>query len=500
MVIDFYTNFYKRINSTLRPTVGGAGNLTAVHEMTGTLKEPCSITHPVISIAGTPVESTIPAVCTYAYIPKFFRYYFVKDWVWKDGLWEVHLDVDVLATYKTHIGDTEAYVERSASMSSPYITDKMYPATNEPSISDVFINAPWTNKTPSQGCYVLGVISGASSTTTGSAVTYYALTFAQMEGLVNYLLSDQFITDAGFPTTLNTEPISHNTAKSILNPMQYIVSCIWLPKTATSIGESTARQIRVGYYAVPTTIATGYWISDTLVQFNCSCSIPSHPQASTRGAYMNYAPFTKLMCFIPPFGEFPIDTHYFDTDDVIYFDVYVDIVTGKATLRVSKQNTNSQKWNIYETSAMFGVPIQLAQVSNDLLKTAVSTVNAIGSTVGAIGQALSKNPLGALGAVNTGLMALNSVGNAMESLLPSVISEGANGSFVAFRQSAWLTVQHLIAVDEDNTELGRPLCKVKKINTLSGFIKCGEATVDYTAYDDELNAIHEMLLSGFFWE
>lgn len=492
MQIDFYVNFTKRKNSTKRPVESG---IVAKHTLTGYLKEPCSVMNPVINIQNIPVQNA-PCVMTYAYIPTFYRYYFVKDWTWNDGLWTVSLEVDVLATYRTHIGETTAYVERCASAFNTYVMDKLYPTTLEPNILDYFINAGWNNVTPSNGCYVVGIISGSSSTVTGSAVTYYAMTISQLANLIDYLLSDQYINDAGF-TTVNTEGVSHNVAKSLLNPLQYIASCMWIPKTAQSIGESSPRAITVGYYSISTSIAQGYWMSDTVTGFNCDISFPTHPDSATRGKYLNYFPYTKLTCFMPPFGQFPIDAQYFEDGDKIDFQVTLDVVTGKAVLRVRKKDSNSNTQNVYETTGMMGVPIQLAQVANDLIKSTISTISAISNAVGAVGQAYTGNYIGA---THSGLMVLQSIGNAIDAQFPQVVSEGTNGSFASFRNSSWITALFHRPVDEDIAEQGRPLCELRRIDTLSGYIKCGEVTIDYYAFSDELDKIHSTLLSGFFWE
>lgn len=492
MTIDFYINFTKRINSTKRPAEGG---IVTKHTLTGHLKEPCSVMNPVIDIQDNPVQNA-PCVMTYAYIPAFYRYYFVKDWVWNNGLWTVHLAVDVLASYRPHIGETTAYIERCAYDFNTYVMDKLYPTTLEPVVQDILINAPWVNVNPSSGCYVVGIVSGSSSTVTGSAVTYYAMTIQQLAHLINYLLSDQYIDDSGF-TAVNTQGVSHDVAKSLLNPLQYIVSCMWIPRTAQSIGESSPRQIKVGYYSIATTIAEGYWISDTTVVMFAEHTVLSHPDAGTRGKYLNYSPYTLATCFLPPFGQFPIDLQYFEDTDSIEFVVNLDVVTGKADLRVRKKNEDDQTWVIYSTSAMMGVPIQLAQVANDLIKATTSAISIAGNAVGSFAQAMS---LHGIGATHSGLMSLQSIGNAIEALMPRMISEGVNGSFVSFRQSAFITYKFNMQVDEDNTEQGRPLCELRRIDTLPGYIKCGEATVDYYAFDSELEQIHRYLLSGFFWE
>ena len=205
---------------------------------------------------------------------------------------------------------------------------------------------------------------------------------------------------------------------------------------------------------------------------------------------------------LPPFGCFPLDPTYMQDDRKVKFTIQVDGITGKACLQVCREDSHAGTTDFfYLTSAMFGVPIQLAQVNSDYLKSATSLVSALGGAVGAVAQGFAGNYVGA---AHSGLMALQSVGNTIEAQMPQAISQGVDGSFTAFERLTG-TFPSIIAkcvsiVDEDNTELGRPLCEVKKISTLSGYIKCGEVTVDYYAFDDELTQIHNQLIRGFFWE
>ena len=118
MEIQFFSNFSKRINSTKQPT-------TATATLTGKLKESCSIENPVFQIKPLSPD-TLPGY-TYAYIPAFHRYYFVSDWVFNVPLWECTLQEDYLASWKTNIGNTSAYIDRSASESDGTILDTQLP-------------------------------------------------------------------------------------------------------------------------------------------------------------------------------------------------------------------------------------------------------------------------------------------------------------------------------------------------------------------------------------
>ena len=145
-------NFDKKENSTKQPTSGGLA-------VQGVLKEPCSIMNPVIKIERL-ANDAVPSTYTYAYIAKFSRYYFIEDWVWQDGLWEVHMKEDVLASFKTQIGLQTEYVLRTDNTTfyNGDITDTTYPATTDV-VSAVVENAnPFSPDSIDSGCYIVGMI------------------------------------------------------------------------------------------------------------------------------------------------------------------------------------------------------------------------------------------------------------------------------------------------------------------------------------------------------
>lgn len=495
MQINFFSGFTKRVNSTKVPLV-----TDATRTLTGYLKEPCSIMKPVIKIER-PQSDAAPYSYSYAYIGDFARWYFVSDWVWVDGVWECHMTEDVLASFKTDIGNTSAYVERSASNYNGEIIDKVYPATTGFSTNVVNLTSGWYGVAPSGGCFVVGIISRASTysaTMVGGAVSYYVMTTTQMKSLLNYLLADSFLDDAGFPSNFTpVQQLSHDVAKAFVNPIQYIASCMWFPCSASDLSDNVNRDIQIGYYDVGGNHAQGKNLTVVDLVKYVSGQIPVHPQAPDRGKYLNYTPYTRLTMYVPPFGAIPIDPSYCEIGSYLHCPVHIDPITGKAIMRVVLWENSSHTGNnaiVCERTAMLGVPIQLAQMTPDIIggvQTAMQAAANIGTAM-ATGVPLA----GDLAAV----MSLPTIGNAVNHLMPQVDSQGVNGSFVAMAMPPNLTAIHLAVVDEDNTEMGKPLCEVKTINTLSGYIKCGEATVDFACFDDEKKSILNYMTGGFFWE
>ena len=509
MQIKFYTSFRKRENSTKRPD--DTVNTPVV--LNGHLKEPTDVLNPAISFQ-TIADQVTPTVYIYAHIPIFGKYYFVSKWAFEDGLWTVYLTEDVLATYKVNIGNTSAYIERASAMANgsdgyydPRIIDLQYPAKASYDYQSVRLAPPWTGFDVDDGTYILGVINGMTGGSTGGAVRYFAMTSAQMADMCHYLLSDQFFTAIGFsPTMTVNQQISHDVAKTLLNPFQYIVSCMWFPADVETICGSIPQLSNINVGSWTTTIGQGYILDDQTGYWErFTFTLPQHPQASTRGYYLNYSPYSEFTMYIPPYGSFPLDPTFIDNLSTrsITCKSNVDIITGKATMEIynTPLTPSSQMLTHHVVSTQIGVPIQLAQVTSDYMKTATTLLQAGAGIAGVGAQAFAGN---VAGAVSSGSMALSSIGNAIQSAMPMAITQGANGSFLGLTNLmgpyAYVTCKFTWIVDEDLPELGRPLCQVRDISTFTGFIKCGEVTIDYPAYDTEKEKIHNYLLSGFFWE
>ena len=473
MIVNFYS-FQKKKNSTAQPNISSATTLTSVQ-----LKDDTGIMNPVLLInpnnASLPVPF-VPSGFNYAHIPSFGRYYFVTDWTWKKGLWECALSVDVLASFRTAIGNTSAYVERSAYASNGNIIDNLYPAKTDVQITSATIATSWANVAPSGGCYVLGLINYQPANHIG-AVTYYAMTSANLNSLLSFLFSNN-IYAAGSITE-----IGEDLFKSLFNPFQYVVSCMWFPAAASTYG-STQTTVKVGYWD---TGVRAYSV-DALVDVRfITGTIPEHPQAASRGAFLNYAPYTRITLFCPPFGEVPIDATFTRTGMYLYSKVCIDTITGQATLRVAFRAETSFPYSAkpcIEKTCMRGVPIQLAQVLSDY-SGAVNTLS--GAASGGIAGAVR----GIIGAT---------VQSAVASQAPKVSTNGANGSFVNFALEPNLVVEHMLLVDEDNADLGRPLMETRTINTLPGYLKCAEAHFSGSCFDAEKDAVNNFMVNGFFYE
>lgn len=459
---NFYT-FSKRINSTKQPSGGTSYSIE--------LKAGSSAINPTIRLDVG--QSGNPTAYNYAYIAAFNRYYHIRDWRWEERLWVADLVSDPLASFKTSIGSYTAYVSRAAAAYDGDIMDGYYPAKAEitETKSDA-TTAPTFTHTINDGCFVIGV-QGDSAAPNGGAVTYYAVKPAAIASLTNYLLD---------PQNYNIMDIEEDLLKCIFNPMQFIVSCLWFP-FAMVLGSDN---IEVGWWTITTPAASCKALSDPVYTRNLVYPIPKHPQAATRGNYLNMQPYSEYIINAGPWGAIPIDNKQLLDESSLTCVMNIDLMTGTGRLSILGKNSFAY---VQDHVAQIGVPVQLGQ--NMLNQGAL--FNGIGSGVGTIGSAVGLHPGSML---TNGLAAIYDVASLTQAQPVSVSSNGS----MAFNNLFNIIGRFLTIVDEDLASRGRPLCQPKTISSLSGYILCEDADPQIPCTSQELSEIVNYMNGGFYYE
>lgn len=466
MQVQFY-QLSKRENSTIQPDEGVPFDIV--------FKEPVNFLYPVIRLTQAAIGANIaPVMYNYAYIAKFQRYYFVSNWEYVGGCWECSLSVDVLASWKSYITGQTVYVERAQSAYNGNIIDMQFPAKTDFTKKYASVTSSWVNVAPSGGTYVLGVLCDRSETTLG-AVTYYALTNVMMTQFIAYIFGNNIYQAS------NITEISEGLFKGLFNPSQYIVSCFWFPVNYTTFGSGRAN-IKLGYWD---TGIEGILTSTVAATRSIACTLPDHDQASARGSFLNFAPYAYYTLYVPPFGAIPIDSSIRGYGKYLYCPVYIDFITGQATMRIGVFSQANQQGtpSIYagEVSGMFGVPIQLAQVLSDYSAS--------------IGRAASGGIAASVMGVLSGV-----VQSAISAVAPQVESMGANGSFLAEIIQPTLIATFANITGASDSILGRPLMEQRVVGTLDGYIKCRDAHVMIPCTDREKTMIETYMNGGFYFE
>lgn len=451
MNITCYSGFSKKPNSTKQPS--GGTDVSVV------LKEPTSVLNPVFIIQGYNLS--------WNYIKWGVRYYYVDDIVIvHNNIAEYHCSTDVMATYKTDIGASSQYILRSASEYNGRIVDNYYPALAKNTHEASTITSPFDK---SAGCYIIGM-QGKGSGGNGGAVTYYKGSAASVKALVNYMLS------GGYEVT----EISEELLKCIFNPLQYIVSCMWFPFDVPTMNGD----VDCGWWNVEGSglarVSTLEWGT------NFTISIPKHPKTAQRGEYLNLLPYARYLLEAGPWGIIPLDNFNLLDDTSLYCDYKVDLMTGSGRLNIQYRDKLAYQ-SIYTTQ--IGVPVQLGQNmlnQGALMGSATGAVNTITSAISGDVGGMLFNGLGA-------------IGNAANATQPLSSSLGSNGT-MAFYNGFGILADFLDVADDNIVENGRPLCAVRTISTLSGYMICENADLDTGASPAEKEQILSNLNNGFYYE
>ena len=486
MNITFYS-INKKQNSTKRPADSGV-------TYDCKLKEECSILTPNIKLdLGL---STAPSF-NYAYISDWGRYYFVKNWTFYNRLWEADLEVDVLGTYKTEIGNSSMYVLRSASNYDTNIIDTYYPTKFDVSyakntgtvyykttqIADYFDKFWW------QGYFCIGFLGS-----TNSGVEYLITDVTGFRTLLNSLLNLVKVDlDMG-------EDIALGLARQLANPLQYITSAYWIPSfNDSNISSGESNTVNFGYYSlsIPNSILVSPISGETSGQTDYHMTIPVtlHPQTNSRGNYVNAKPYTKNVLMFYPFGVFDIDNSILNGDTSIVLEWNLDIATGKSLLKCRGLEPNSY---LFSAETNYGVNIQLSQLLQDVVSVGANIFQAAGSSL----VAASAATLG-IQSVTTNMVnkTLSYIGDAVQSAMPTLSSVGSSGSYISFdKYKPTLYQTFYTLVDEDFEHSGRPLCKEVKISTLSGYVQCRDGDISLNATQEEREKVSDYLVGGFFYE
>lgn len=456
MQITLY-NFSKRANSTKVPSGGTSYNVN--------LKGGCSKESPSFLIADN-----VGNLLNFNYAHAFGHYYFITDCIIiNDSMCEIRCNEDVLATYRSEIGNATAMILRSSHSNDPYLHDSQVLANNKYKFVGEYVNSFVSQHIFSnRGFYLLRCIGKSSSTVTG--VNTYALTESNVSELLDFAF-----TESNFGDILSDEVV-----KTIFNPFQYIVSIDWVPFNSDFLTYKTTEKIWLGWFETsvygviydPTAkIAFGVAVPNGWKQYNDFRDIES-----------GWSEFTM---YLPGVGNVVLDGNAFLADS-IEIEYTIDLIgeTSQCFVYLRRASGDSIK-NLYRVlNCDFKVPIQIGQMQ-PMVSTAISSV---GSVIGSLfGKSSDPVP---------------DIASATSFARPDTDSTGIPGSRALFEYHSDPILYYRVreSKDIDNAHKGRPLCKVGKISDYPGYLECSNVSISIDGYDGEREAINNYMNGGFYYE
>ena len=486
--INVFDANYNRLGAISGPTLIGDSTFSSSYAGTAYCRVNYMTTDQGnISIVGGSGGTPRMPTGNYLYIPSFGRYYWVDDMSYELGEWTLRCRCDVLATYKTAIGNSSQYVLRSASSYDDTIIDSLYPTKAQPSVI-------YTPNTPtifnSTGCYVLGVIGGTGThITAGQArgMTYYIMDDAHLAAFANYANSWTAADAIGQDFISNVTGTTIDAlSRQLLKVYDYVKSCVWIPVSDSSIvGTNLYKRIALGGFLCPLSNGSGkepatYNVTGTV----CSFTVPYHLDYATLGPWTCAAPYSSHYIDVPFLGEYPLPLGTVTSGDLITVEMDLSIIDGSCQFFIKcTPGGTGTPFILDRVQAMVGASVPINVIQGNYIGTG-------SSAVGAVASALTGNFVGAMAGI----------ADAVSNAIPSPKTVGGLQGFHVSEYQGGITSTFWRPVDSDNTSHGRPLCQVKTISSLSGYVLCENAEITISGTAEEADEIINFMKGGFYYE
>lgn len=480
--------FSKRVNSTKRPSSGSSYSCTA--------NAPLDVLAPRLRFNLAGGAAANPSAYNYCQVSEFGRYYWIDRWIWEDGLWTAVCSVDPLASWRTQILGSTKYILRAAAdsggtaiVNNDYI-DNRYPAQSKPDVVEYTKTSPWTGLTDaSNGSFVVGIVGKGST-------RYYKASVAEMETFLSIILDDAF-----YSRVLNVLGLDtlYPEAKIAINPLQYISAIRYypfsitgdFPLAATPFGPVTLSSTspdNVHLHPLPT---LGN-ITGSLIWTQPMVPAQLHPDAGTRGWWLNNAPWSNYHLFFPPWGIIPLDPGIMCTTQSITAQWGVDVKTGGAALDIYGFTSAQGRVHLCRSMAQLGIDFPVANIQTPgygLVSFMATALGAAGSVAGG-----SDPYLATAGGI------AHAVGDAIAGQIPRLSMISSVGSTVALYGTPALQAVYYRPAPEDRVENGRPIMAYDTVSNYSGYIEVSDGEISAPAYPEELNSIASYMTGGVFIE
>lgn len=471
-----FGSFSKRRNSTKQPSA-------FTDTRTVTLKESCSQDMPVFICTGNDFN--------YNYCIWNGKYYFIDEIIsLKNNLIEIHCILDPLATYKTDILNTVAYVLYDT-VSNTELPDNRLPIKTTKSVQANSVACPLVPD--AGGTYILSITGSHGST------GVYKCTQSEVAGLIddlNNIYDNLFDYEQQHPAP--TPPTGSTNVSdwvqywtewaqwlwgSIKYPITQLFGSGNIPE---NIRECRYLPFNIGTTAGSTHIYLGTFetqqdlyklVTDTVVR-SATVSIPW--QAND---FRRRSPYTDVYLYIPYIGMVRLSSENLAGQSSITVDYAISVRDGSVVCTVS---SGSEVLGQYPGNVSASVPIGFSNIS--LSKAGQAVLSGVIS-------AASKN----IGAV--GMSALNFA----DSITPNYTSIGGLDGIAGIaspQNIVCYTVFHdtIVAPNTQLQTVGAPSMCPKALSSLTGYCQCLDAHVEAAATAGELDAIDAYLNSGFFIE
>ena len=469
-------NFSKRINSTKRPSGSGTTFSCAINE-------PGSIGKHTLTLKIT--SATAP---DYNYAVYNGKYYYIKD-ISNDinNIWYLYLEEDDLATHKSAIGNTRAFI-RYSSQGSFYKSDPRIPF--EPHVQTYtyssnlsYSASDFTGLRSASDLGVYGVIGLAGDI--GGTLVYCNITdfFYQLNNL-NDTIKQQIADVYG----------------DLYGMILFAKAYPW------SVGFSLTDTIAIN----GNNITSGKYLKmDTVLNlYTCSVDSGIITDSIPFKALCQYSDY-KVRC--PYYGYVSLDSRNVITNDTSYrvtANIATSVLIGKGLLKLDVIE-NAISIASYFSQVGVDVPVGKTDPNSAMnalagIKTAVGVVGGAAATIG--GLATGNIPVAGAGVASLiGTATKAATAFNFNENYHKVLSASDTGAGMLFTGGACtliatmpITVSSSLISDKDIA--GAPYYGYGLVKNFGPFVLCDCASVEIDESPEVINAINSALSSGLYYE
>ena len=510
-IVAIFYKFAKRSNSTKRPD-----NSTPHNQLTIVIDDAqSSMLEPTIRLQYVVDE---PYKYNYVFIPTFSRYYYITDWAFNgDGTWSGFCTCDHLATWKPAILSSGGYVARCP---STHVNNQLMDPLTPPTTSFLTVYEEYNmglSANVQNGSFIIGVIAGGTATNIG-ATKYYLVSRSNLQTLVNNMVSTTTVTWGDVTNFMG------DAAKSMINPIQFIVSCKWYPfaMTLSGVGQE---QIYLwcwatGAYGQPLGNHTYINLPGGDVDDD-RWSIINLPDVTrfqaTAADYPTLPPYAQYS-LITPWGTFDLNaevmgTEYRNSNLKLRTKLIVNLISGSATFVCAtnpNQYVNSDPYEFFRREVNMALDIPIAQASLNYVSAAKGAVSGLASAFNI--QGWYTNAAGNIAGIANGVI---DVASAMMS--PSVQSTTTNSATftpeigkVRFQMTRYRKLRaaptlvgniYKMPVDHISTEFSAGFIQMDVTDFVPSYTVTAEGvSTTVTGTTTEEAAVREALCTGIYLE
>lgn len=501
----YFGNVTKRKNSTLQGTLTNPFSVL--------FKNPTSLDYPTLTLNYSgdfdynAAKYTSTGGKTY--------YYFVHDKRSRNNdLWEVTLELDTLATYKSRILDSTQFVSYSQNASSEWLQDTRIPLLKNATVSkrsaamsDIF----WAS-----GFYVLSVVGKSGCDLWACDISQIRAILDKItdwsDDLVNDVLAGNYPFQRSSPTQAvvydfstieaalesfaNMNMLTGFAGNAYSSAPDCIRSCIWVPFNA-SLFTNGGGEIWLGQF--DSGVHNAFKCKTTAVNGVQSVAIP------WQHADWRRATCEEVYLYLPLVGMINVPSDEIINESSITVEWSATATDGCIAYRII---AGDQVIGTYGANCSVNYPLGISQQASagEIVQTAFQGTQ---KTVSAALNAVSSvNPLHiAGGAVEASMAAADAMYQTADATMTrhnSCIGGIGGGAGIGLSHDLYcFTVSHdtIVTPSTMAATMGLPTMLPAKLSTLSdGFIQCANAHVPLDADSPIMNIVDTYLNNGFYKE